>query len=103
LINPSEGGTTQPEIGRVSIETQTPNPLSTLIHIYIDKEILETTHDSSVCIQEEEYPEKTSSPELEVQGKEVSQKETRYGGGLDTRYFDEREIEAGLGDRPTRK
>jgi hypothetical protein len=35
LIDPSEEGTTQPETGRVSIETQVPNPLSTLIHIYM--------------------------------------------------------------------
>jgi hypothetical protein len=34
LIDPSEEGTTQSETGRVSIETQAPNPLSTLIHIY---------------------------------------------------------------------
>jgi hypothetical protein len=37
-INPSEGGTTQPETGRALIETQAPNPLSTLIHIYSDDE-----------------------------------------------------------------
>jgi hypothetical protein len=42
-----------------------------------------------VCIQEEEGPEKTSSPETEVQNKEVSQKEIGVEGSLDTRESDE--------------
>jgi hypothetical protein len=88
-INPSEGGTTQPEIGWVSIETQAPNPLSTLIHIYNDDKSLNPSRESPVRIQEEEGPEKTSSPEPEVQHKEVSKKETSVKGGVDIRHFDE--------------
>jgi hypothetical protein len=80
-INPLEGGAAQPETGRVSIETQAPNPLSTLIHIYSDDESLEPAHDTPVWVQEEEVPKKTPSPEPEVQDKQVSQKETK--GGLE--------------------
>ena len=74
LINPLERGATQLETGWVSIETQVPNPLSTLIHIYNDDESLELARDTPVWVQEEEGPEKTPSPEHEVQDKQVSQK-----------------------------
>jgi hypothetical protein len=84
-INPSEGGETQPETGWVLIETQAPNPLSTLIHIYSDNESLEPSRDTLVCVQEEEGPEKTHSPEPEVQDKQVSKKEAKDEGGLDTK------------------
>jgi hypothetical protein len=94
LINPSEEGATQPETGQVSIETQAPNPLSTLIHIYSNDESPEPAHGSPVRVQEEEGPEKTSSPEPEVQDKEVSQKETGAEGGLNTRESDGHEAEA---------
>jgi hypothetical protein len=87
----------------VSIETQAPNPLSTLIHIYSDDESLEPARGSPVRVQEEEGPEKTSSPEPEVQDKEVSQKETGAEGGLDTRESDEQETEAGPSDEPPQK
>ena len=33
-IDSSDGGTTQPKTSRLLIETQAPNPLSTLIHIF---------------------------------------------------------------------
>jgi hypothetical protein len=97
-INPSEGGTTQPETGRVSIETQAPNPLSTLIHIYSDDESLEPSHGTPVHIQEEEGPEKTSSPEPEVQDKEVSQKEIEVERWPRHKDSDELETEAGPND-----
>jgi hypothetical protein len=69
LIDPSEEGTTQPEIGWVSIETYTPNPLSTLIHIYNDDKSLEPAYDTSVRVQEEKGIEKTTSPKPEAQDK----------------------------------
>jgi hypothetical protein len=50
-INPSEGGANQSEIGWVSIETQVPNPLSTLIHIYSDDESLEHSRGTPVQVQ----------------------------------------------------
>ena len=81
----SEEGTTQPEIGQVLIETQAPNPLRTLIHIYNNEESLEPTHGTSVRVQEEKVPEKTTSLELEVQDKKVLQKEIGSEVGLDTR------------------
>jgi hypothetical protein len=84
----------------VSIETQAPNPLSTLIHIYSDDESLEPARDTPVCVQEEEGPEKTPSPEPEVQDKQVSQKETEAEGGLDTKEPDEPETKASLNDQP---
>jgi hypothetical protein len=39
-INSSKGGITKLETGRVSSETQVPNPLRKLIHIYSDDESL---------------------------------------------------------------
>jgi hypothetical protein len=60
-MNPSEGGGTQPEIDQVSIETQVTNPLSTIIHIYIDDESLDPSLYTPVRVKEEESPEKTPS------------------------------------------
>jgi hypothetical protein len=99
-VNSPVGGTTQPETGWVSIETQAPNPLSKLIHIYSDDESPEPSHDTPVRVQEEEGPEKTSSPEPEVQDKEVSQKEIEAESGLDTKEPNESETEADLNDEP---
>jgi hypothetical protein len=45
----------------VSIETQAPNPLSTLIHMYNDDKSTELSRGTPVRIQEEEGPEKTFS------------------------------------------
>jgi len=64
-IDLSREGTTQPETGQVLIETQAPNPLSTLIHIYSDSESREPSHGTPVHIQEEEGPKNTFSPSLE--------------------------------------
>jgi hypothetical protein len=50
LIDPLEEGTTQPETGRVLIETQAPNTLSTLIHIYSDDKSPEPTYDTMVRV-----------------------------------------------------
>jgi hypothetical protein len=88
LIDPSEEGTTQPETGQVSIETQASNPFNTLIHIYNDDESPEPTHDTTVRVQEEKGPKKTASPETDVQDKQVLQKEIGFEGGLSTREFD---------------
>jgi hypothetical protein len=103
-IDPSEEGTTQPETGQVSIETQAPNPLSTLIHIYSDDESLEPAHDTPVRVQEEKGPEKTTSPEPEVQDKQALQMEIGSEGGLDTRESDRQEAEARpSGETPQKK
>jgi hypothetical protein len=99
-VNPPVGGTTQPETGRVSVETQAPNPLSKLINIYSDDESPESSHDTPVHVQEEKGPEKTSSPEPEVQTKEVSQKETEAESGLDTKGPNTSETKADLKDKP---
>jgi hypothetical protein len=85
LIDPSEEGKTQSETSQVSIETQAPNTLCTLIHIYNDEEILEPAHSTPVRVQEEKGPKKTASPELEVQDKQALQKEIGFEGGLDKR------------------
>ena len=69
LIDPSEEGTTQSETGRVSIETQAPNPLSTLILIYNDEESPKPTHDTPVRVQEEKGLEKITYPKTKVQDK----------------------------------
>jgi hypothetical protein len=58
----SVGVTTQPETGRVSVETSTPNPLSEFINIYSDDESPEASRGTPVRVQEEKGPEKTSSP-----------------------------------------
>jgi hypothetical protein len=71
-IHSSEGGTTQAEIGRVSKETQAPNPLSKLIHIYSNDESQESSHGTPVHVEEEGDPNKTSSPQPEFQYHEVS-------------------------------
>jgi hypothetical protein len=104
LINPSEEVTTRPETCQVLIETQEPSPLSTLIHIYSDKESLKPAHDTPVQVQEEKGPEKTTSPEPKVQDKKVLQNEIGSEGGLDTREFDRQEAEAGpSGETPQKK
>jgi hypothetical protein len=51
-IDLSIEGTTQLETGRVSIETQAPNPLSTLIHTYNDDETRKPSYGTLVHIQE---------------------------------------------------
>jgi hypothetical protein len=99
-VHSSEGGTTQTETGRVSIETQAPNPLRKLIHIYSDDESPESSHDTPVHVQEEGGPEKTSSPEPEFQDQEVSQKEIETESGLDTKGPNESEVEADPNDGP---
>jgi hypothetical protein len=75
-VHSSEGETNQAETGRFSIETQAPNPLSKLIHIYRDYESPESSHDTPMRFQEEGDPEKNSSPQPEFQDQEVPQKET---------------------------
>lgn len=70
-IDSSDGGTTQPETGRLLIETQAPNPLSTLIHTYSDDKNPECPSGTLVHIQEEVGPKKTPSP---------SPKKTSYPG-----------------------
>jgi hypothetical protein len=63
----SIGVTTQLEMGRVSLETSAPNPLSKFINIYSDDESPEASLETSVHVQEEKGPEKTSSPVPRVQ------------------------------------
>jgi hypothetical protein len=58
-------GIAQPEMAQVSIETQVPNPLSTLIHIYSEDESTKPSRGTPVRIQEEEGLEKTFSPSPE--------------------------------------
>jgi hypothetical protein len=87
--NSPTGMTTQPEIGRVSVETSAPNPLTEFIHVYSDDESLEASQRTPMHVQEEKGPEKASSPELEVQTKEVPQKETQFEGGLKMKGPDE--------------
>jgi hypothetical protein len=107
-VHSSEGGTTQTETGRVSIETQAPNPLRKLIHIYSDDESPESSHGTPVHVQEEGGPEKTSSPEPEktsspqpeFQDQEVSQKETETESGLDTKGPNESKVEVDPNDGP---
>jgi hypothetical protein len=69
LVNSQEGERIPAEIGRVSIETQAPNPLSKLIQVYSDDENPEPSHGSPVHVQEEECHEKTASPKPEAQDK----------------------------------
>jgi hypothetical protein len=110
-IDPSEEGTTQPKTGQVSIETQAPNPLSTLIHIYNDNEILEPPSGTPICIQEESgpektpspSPEKTSSPRPEDRDEGVQQKEAKAKGGLNVGKSNEPEIDVGPSDEPVQK
>jgi hypothetical protein len=99
-VNSPVGGMTQPETGRVSVETCVPNPLSKLITIYSDDESPESSHDNPVRVQEEKGPEKTSSPEPEVKTKEVPQKETEAESGLETKEPDTSETRADLKDKP---
>jgi hypothetical protein len=75
------GVTTQPETGRVSVETSVPNPLTEFINIYSDDESLEASQRTPVRVQEEKGPEKTSSPDPEVQTQEVPQKEIEAESG----------------------
>jgi hypothetical protein len=105
-VHSLEGGTTQIEIGRVSIETQAPHPLSKLIHIYNDDESLKSSHATPMCVQEEGGPEKTSSrepkktssPQPKFQYQEVSQKETETKIGLNTKGPNESEVEVNLNE-----
>jgi hypothetical protein len=110
-IDPLGEGTTQLEMGWVSIETQAPNPLSMLIHIYSDDESMKSSYGTLVCIPEEEGPEKTPSPspkkvssaELRVQDQGVPHKEDEVEGNLNTRKFDEPEIDVSPSDEPPQK
>jgi hypothetical protein len=68
-VNSQEGERIPAEIGRVSIETQAPNPLRKLIQVYSDDENSEPSHGSPAHVQEEECPEKTASPKPEAQDK----------------------------------
>jgi hypothetical protein len=69
----------------VSVETRAPNPLRKIITIYSDDESPESSHDTPMHVQEEKGLEKTSSPEPEVQTKEVPQKEIEVESGLETK------------------
>jgi hypothetical protein len=110
-INISGEGTTQPETGWVSIETQAPNPLSMLIHIYNDDERTKTSRGTSVHIQEEKGPEKTFSPSPEkvssarlgVQNQGIPQKEAEAECNINTGKSDELEIDVGPSDEPPQK
>jgi hypothetical protein len=84
----------------VSVGTCAPNPLRKLINIYSDDESPESSHDTPVHVQEEKGSEKTSSPEPEVQTKEVPQKETEVESGLETKGPNTSETEADLKDKP---
>jgi hypothetical protein len=95
-VNSLVGGTTQTEIGWVSV----PNPLSKLITIYSDDESLESSHDNHVHVQEEKGPEKTSSLEPKVKTKEVPQKETEAKSGLETKEPDTLETRENIKDKP---
>jgi hypothetical protein len=86
--NSPVGGMTQPEIGRVSVETSAPNPLTKFINVYSDDESLEASQRTPVRVQEEKGPEKTSSPAPEVQTQEIPQKEKEAESGLDTNMPD---------------
>jgi hypothetical protein len=99
-VNSPGGGTIPPETGRVSIETQVPNPLRKLIQVYSDDESPEPSHGTPVHVQEEEGPERTPSPEPEVQDKEVSQKEAEAKSSLDTKDSDKSGTEVDLNDEP---
>jgi hypothetical protein len=103
LIDPSEEGTSQPETSQVSMETQAPNPLGTLIHIYSDEKNLKPTHTTPMRVQEEKGPEKTASPKPKVQDKKVFQKEIGSEGGLDIRESDKQEAEVGPSDESPQK
>jgi hypothetical protein len=92
--------TSQTEIGRVSIETRSPNPLNNLIHIDSDNGSLEPSHDSPVRVQEEKGPEKVSPPKPKVQDEEVSQKKTEAESSLDTKEPNESETKADSNDDP---
>jgi hypothetical protein len=91
-IDPLVEVTTQPGMGQVSIETQAPNPLSILIHIYSDDESSDPSRGTPVCIQEEEGLKKTPSPSLEkvssarhgVQDQGVPHKEVEAKGNINT-------------------
>jgi hypothetical protein len=84
----------------VSIETQAPNPLGNITHIYSDNESSEPYHDTPACVQEEKGPKKTSSPDPEVQEKEVSQEEIEAESGLDTKGSNVSEAKEDLDDKP---
>jgi hypothetical protein len=107
-IDPSGEGTTQPETGRVSIETQAPNPLIMLIHIYNGDESTKPSRGTPMHVQEEEGPENTPSPSLEkvsstglrVQDQGVPHKEAEAKGNINTGKSDESEIDVFPSDDP---
>jgi hypothetical protein len=69
----------------VLVETNALNPLTEFINVYSDDESLEASHRTSMHIEEEKGPEKTSSFVPDVQSREVPQKEKEAESGLDTK------------------
>jgi len=71
----STGVSSQPETGKTSGRTSAPNPLSELIKIYHDDEILEVCFVTPMHIKEEKEPEKSSSPVPDAQIQDIPQNE----------------------------
>ena len=83
-VDSPAGAMTQSKLGRVSVKTSAPNPLSKFIDIYSDDESPEASQKTSVHVEEEKGEKEKTPLILDAQIQEETREGKEVESGLDT-------------------